>query len=83
MYMWYFLVIIAVVLIVITMKKNKTKENWQTYKQLPFKSVDTGADPLYYYPMKQYRKPYRWPLTFYQSYPYSHMTAFDNIMGSG
>jgi len=80
--MWLILLVLVAAVLAMTFGR-KTLEGWQVYQQKPFQWMDTGADPMYYYPMKQFRLPYRWPLTFYQSYPYPHMANFDSVMGAG
>ena len=52
--------------------KSSIVENWETYKLNPFEQYSTGSDPLYFYPLKQYRLPYNYPQTFYKSYPVEH-----------
>ena len=45
-------------------------EPFQDYKLYPYGEVYSGNDPLYFYNYNRYRKPYRWPFTYYSSYPY-------------
>ena len=52
-------------------------ESFQNYKLNPFGYVYTGNDPLYFYNKDRYRKPYRWPFRFYQSYPYGHLSPLN------
>ena len=52
------------------------KEKWQNYMDLPFDYLDTGSNPLNFYQKDKYRKPYRWPFKFYQSYPLPSMQAY-------
>ena len=35
--------------------------------------IKEGSDPLYLYDRKRYKKPYRFPLSYYQSYPIPHL----------
>ena len=67
-----FLLIITFVLICFF--KPRALENWEVYKQTPLGYARTGAAPLNFYERPRYRKPYRLPLKFRQSYPYDHMT---------
>lgn len=48
------------------------REAFQTYKVKPFDYLKTGKDSLRFYRKDRYRKPYRWPLKFYKSYPTNH-----------
>lgn len=52
---------------------NQIDEGWEDYRRPPYGYVSTGADPIYYYRRDRYRKPYRWPFRFSQSYPYPHL----------
>lgn len=59
---------------VLGLKLNAKKENWVNYMNVPFGSIDTGADcPIGYYARPQYRKPYRYPYGIEQSYPVKHI----------
>ena len=52
-------------------------EPFQNYTINPYGYVSTGNNPLYFYNLDRYRKPYRWPFRFYQSYPYGHMSPLN------
>jgi len=52
-------------------------EGFQSYSLNPYGYVYTGNDPLYFYNLDRYRKPYRWPFKFYQSYPYGHLSPLN------
>ena len=56
---------------------NKTIEKWANYRTPYYDYARTGNDPLMFYTKPVYRKPYRWPFTFYKSYPYPHMTYYE------
>ena len=43
-------------------------EYFQDYMMYPYGEVYSGSDPLYFYNYNRYRKPYRYPLTYYSSY---------------
>lgn len=59
-------------------------ENWLDYKINPLGDdsnirpnhffLDSGFDPVNFYKRNRYRKPYRFPFTFYKSYPVQHKT---------
>ena len=68
------LILLIIVFILICFFKPGALENWEVYKQNPYGYVKTGATPLNFYQRPRYRKPYRYPLKFRQSYPYDHMT---------
>ena len=51
-------------------------EMYQNYMTLPFDEVKTGSNPLDFYRKDKYRKPYRYPFKFHQSYPVPHMTHY-------
>ena len=70
------LVILIVVFILICFFKPGALENWEVYKQKPFDYVKTGSEPLTFYERPRYRKPYRYPVTFDQSYPTPHKSHF-------
>ena len=54
-------------------QRTATVEKWEVYKQKPFNYMTTGVDPLYYKQVPTYRLPYRYPFTFFQSFPVPHM----------
>ena len=61
-----------------------SKENWLDYTINPLGDnniikdehpyIDSGFDPINFYSRDRYRKPYRFPFTFYKSYPVQHKT---------
>jgi len=53
---------------------SKEIEHWANYRTRYYDYARTGTDPLIYYAKPIYRKPYRWPFTFFKSYPYPHMS---------
>jgi hypothetical protein len=53
------------------------REAFQTYKVKPFDYMKTGKDPLHFYRRDRFRKPYRWPLKFYKSYPTPHYSFLE------
>ena len=57
-------------------RKLKKVENWEMYRQKPHGYVKTGTAPLVFYERPRYRKPYRHPVTFDQSYPTPHKSHF-------
>ena len=42
------------------------------YKQKPLGYIKTGSNNLSFYERPRYRKPYRYPFTYDQSYPTPH-----------
>ena len=72
MYTELIIILFFAVLFMNSGKKPKLQENWANYKIPPYNFVETGQDPLYFYRRDRYRKPYRYPFKFYQSYPYPH-----------
>jgi len=64
--------IIIIVVIVLSMSYLKLVEPFVPYKRLPLNYWTTGADPLNYYILPSYNKPYRYPFKYYTSYPYSY-----------
>jgi hypothetical protein len=78
------ILIVIVVIIVIYFVLNSdlldkflTKtENFVPYKRNPYGYWRTGADPLNYYQMNAYRKPYRYPYTYHTSFPYPYETNY-------
>jgi len=71
------LIIIAVILAVIWYGHRAIREGWVTYVRSPYNEMESGTDPIQTYRRDRYRKPYRYPYTFYQSYPYPHMRYGD------
>jgi len=57
-------------------RKPTMEEKWQNYMEAPFDYMETGSNPLNFYRKDQYRKPYRWPFKFYQSYPLPAMQPY-------
>jgi hypothetical protein len=68
------LIILIIIFIAISLFKPGALENWEVYKQKPLGYVKTGSDPLAFYERPRYRKPYKYPAQFRQSYPYDHMS---------
>lgn len=72
--------IIIVIILLLTYNKDKNidkKEDWVDYIRAPYNEIESGTDPLQFYRRDRYRKPYRYPFTFYQSYPSPHMRYGD------
>lgn len=70
-----FIAIFFICLFLKFIKSDKTiKELWQDYKQLPYNYQLNGSDPLYFYRKDRFKKPYRYPYTFYKSYPTKHLS---------
>ncbi len=57
-------------------RKINNVEHWEMYRQKPHGYVKTGTAPLVFYERPRYRKPYRYPVTFDQSYPTPHKSHF-------
>ena len=57
-------------------RKINNIENYEMYRQKPYGYVKTGTAPLAFYERPRYRKPYRYPVTFDQSYPTPHKSHF-------
>lgn len=47
-------------------------EGWTNYQQLPLGNHYTGFDPLQFYDVPRYRKPYRYPVCHIVDYPVKH-----------
>jgi hypothetical protein len=72
--------LILLIIIIGTMlleRKINSVENYEMYRQKPLGYVRTGSEPLSFYEMSRYRKPYRYPVTFDQSYPTPHKSHFN------
>lgn len=54
-----------------------TVEGWTNYQQLPLGNWYTGFDPLHFYNMPRYRKPYRYPVCHVKEYPVKHCAHYD------
>lgn len=61
-------------LLLLILAASTLQEGFQSYSLKPYGYVETGDDPLYFYNLNRYRKPYRWPFRFFQSYPYGHLS---------
>ena len=58
-------------------RKIRNVENYDMYRQKPYGYVKIGAEPLVFYERPRYRKPYRYPVTFDQSYPTPHKSHYN------
>lgn len=78
--MYYYCVIILFVMFLLYLifkylRSNiPLKELWKDYEQSPYNYQLNGADPLYFYRKDRFRKPYRYPLKYYKSYPTKHLS---------
>jgi hypothetical protein len=61
--------------------QDKIQENWANYQTPYYDYALTGNDPLIYYTKPMYRRPYRYPFTFFKSYPYPHMSYYGDANG--
>lgn len=75
-YLLLFIIIFALICLSYLWRRPSMQEQWQNYMTSPFDFLDTGSNPLNFYRKDKYRKPYRWPFTFYQSYPLPSMQAY-------
>ena len=72
-----FLLLSVVILGCICMEnKINNIENYEMYKQKPFGYIKTGSKSLNFYERPRFRKPYRYPFTFTQTYPIPHKSHF-------
>lgn len=74
-----YIVIIFSLLLIFLFALNKmvyVKEDFATYIYGPFDDVSTGSTPLNFYRKCEYRKPYRYPFTYQQSYPIPNVTNY-------
>ena len=72
-------IIILLVFIFIVSIFSIDNEQFVPYQTLPnsiYKYWRTGSQPLNYYNLPIYRKPYRTPFKYYQSYPYPHRSTY-------
>ena len=51
---------------------------WQLYAQSPFYELKSHPKKTVFYEKPIYRKPYRYPFGYEQSYPYPHFSHFKN-----
>ena len=58
-------------------RNGDVNENWANYRTSYYDFARTGNDQLIFYNKPVYRKPYRWPFTFFKSYPYPHMSYYE------
>ena len=67
-------------LVILILFKNNCQsqiESWENYKQLPYGNIDSGiGNPLTFYSVPRYRKPYRWPVCFITDHPEKHCRHF-------
>jgi hypothetical protein len=61
--------------------QDQIQENWANYQTPYYDYALTGNDPLIYYTKPMYRRPYRYPFTFFKSYPYPHMSYYGDANG--
>lgn len=74
--------IILLLLIFVISIYIKDSEKFVPYETLPrtdFNYWRTGSQPLNFYKLPLYRKPYRFPFRFFKSYPIPHMSTFRNL----
>jgi hypothetical protein len=73
---WVFTIILVLIILLLLyfLNCNNSQENWQSYRQLPFDYIKDGSSPLNFYVRNRYKKPYRYPLKHYKSYPYPNMS---------
>ena len=57
-------------------------ETFVPYKKKPFNEWDTGSDPLNYYTLPIYNKPYRYPFKYHTTYPYSYLRNYPTYLGN-
>lgn len=70
------ILILVLIYFVFGLRVNRSdnNESWINYINIPYGQISTGSDnPLNYYKITEYRKPYRWPLGINQSYPINHI----------
>jgi hypothetical protein len=70
-------IIFVVLIIMIIFGAKPLTEQWTTYIKPPFNHVATGQSPLAHYAKYRYRLPYRYPFTFYKSYPFPHQSHLE------
>ena len=78
--MWILIITLLLAVILMSLKilpPELQQENYVPYKIKPFDYLSTGSDPLYFYQLKQFRLPYKYPQTFYKSYPAEHQSYFE------
>ena len=78
------LVIIVVVVGYLVLQKDKwlKMETFVPYKKKQFNEWDTGSDPLNYYTLPIYNKPYRYPFKYHTTYPYSYLRNYPTHLGN-
>ena len=69
-------VVICFILLVVLFSLNNNKDSFQNYMTIPYHYVKTGTDPLQFYVLNRYRKPYRWPYKVFTTYPTPHMKPY-------
>jgi len=75
------LVIIVAVVGYLVLQKSGM-ETFVPYKKKPFNEWDTGSDPLNYYTLPIYNKPYRYPFKYHTTYPYSYLRNYPTHLGN-
>ena len=66
-----FIVVVFVFLVDCNHLESKV-EGWSNYQQEPLGNWYTGFDPLKFYNVPRYRKPYRYPACQIVDYPVKH-----------
>ena len=78
-----FLVLVPIFVLVLYLflddcsKLSNTIEGWTNYQQKPLGNWYTGFDPLEFYDVPRYRKPYRYPVCHIKDYPLKHCAHLD------
>ena len=71
------IIIVVLVIAIILLYKQPIQESWKNYRMKPYGEGRTGANPLTYYNLPKYRKPYRWPVCHNIEYPFPHCEPLD------
>lgn len=68
------ILLICSIIYCINKRNVNIQENWEEYQQTPLNYIKSGSSPLGFYRRDRYRKPYRYPLKYYDSSPYPNMS---------
>jgi hypothetical protein len=71
------LLIILILAFIIIYAYSNINESWEVYKQKPLGYVKSGSQPLNFYALPRYRKPYRYPFQFTKTAPIEHQSHLD------
>jgi len=64
------LILFIVIISIFKVSCDEVKESWVNYKSGPYGNYHSvNSNPVVFYNLPRYRKPYRWPVVAYTQHP--------------